>query len=155
MEFTAKDDVDVPIEAAFDLLSDYDVFERMAMRRGVEVQRHNPEGPVSVGTKWDVDFTFRGKDIRMRAEIIKFDRPDLIEIEAIMPGMDVTVQFDLVALSKKRTRLHFKANSSAKTLPMRLLLQSLKLARGSFDRKLQDRVKTQCRNLEERYAQAA
>ncbi len=155
MEFTAKDDVDIPIESAFDLLSDYDVFERMAMRRGVEVQRHNPEAPVGVGTIWELDFVWRGKDIHMRAEVLKFDRPDLIEIEAIMPGMDVTVQFDLVALSKKRTRLHFKATSSAKTLPMRLLLQSLKLARSNIDKKLQERVKVQCRNLEERYQQAA
>lgn len=155
MEFTARDDVDVPIEAAFDLLSEYDVFERMAMRRGIEVQRHEPDAPVGVGTKWDVDFNWRGKDITMRAEIIRFDRPDWIEIEAIMPGMDVTVAFELLALSKKRTRLHFKANSSAKTLPMRLLLQSLKLARNNIDKKLHERVKMQCRNLEERYYQAA
>jgi len=155
MEFTARDDVDVPIEAAFDLLSEYDFFERMAMRRGVEVRRHNPENPIGVGTNWDVDFAWRGKDIPMRAQIITFERPDMIEVEAIMPGMDVTVQFELVALSKRRTRLHFKATSTAKTLPMRLLLQSLKLARGNIDRKLQDRVGMQCRNLEERYYQAA
>jgi uncharacterized protein YndB with AHSA1/START domain len=155
MEFTAKDDLDVPIEAAFDLLSEYDVFERMAMRRGVEVRRHNPESPIGIGSKWDVDFEWRGKDVPMKAEITKFERPDFIEIEAVMPGMDVTVQFDLVALSKKRTRLHFKATSSAKTLPMRLLLQSLKLARSNIDKKMQDRVSLQCRNLEERYYQAA
>ncbi|UZD90251.1 SRPBCC family protein [Cognatishimia activa] len=155
MEFTAREDVDVPIEDAFDLLSEYDVFERMAMRRGIEVQRHEPNAPIGVGTKWTVEFAWRGKDIPMRAEIIRFDRPDWIEIEAIMPGMDVTVSFELLALSKKRTRLHFKANSSAKTLPMRLLLQSLKLARSNIDKKLQERVKLQCRNLEERYYQAA
>lgn len=155
MEFTARDDVDVPIEAAFDLLSEYDVFERMAMRRGIEVQRHEPDAPIGVGTKWTVDFAWRGKDICMRAEIISFNRPDWIEIEAIMPGMDVTVTFELLALSKKRTRLHFKATSSAKTLPMRLLLQSLKLARSNIDKRLHERVKLQCRNLEERYYQAA
>lgn len=155
MEFNAHDDVDVPLEAAFDLLSEYDVFERMAMRRGIEVQRHDPDSPIGIGTKWTVDFEWRGKDITMRAEITRFERPDLIEIEAIMPGMDVTIAFELLALSKKRTRLHFKAVSSAKTLPMRLLLQSLKLARSNIDKKFRERVQLQCRSLEERYAQAA
>ena len=155
MEFTAKDDLDVPIEAAFDLLSDYDVIERMAMRRGVEVQRHNPEKPIGLGTSWDVEFQWRGKDVPMKAQIIKYERPDVLEIEAIMPGMDVVVHFELVALSKKRTRMHFHATSTAKTLPMRLLLQSLKLARSNIDRKIKERVSVQCRNLEERYAQAA
>lgn len=155
MEFTAFEDVDVPIESAFDLLSEYDVFERMAMRRGVEVRRHDPANPIGVGTSWDLEFVWRGKDIDMQAEIVTYEHPELIAIEAIMPGMDVLVEFNLLALSKKRTRLQFTAKSSAKTLPMRLLLQSLKLARGNIDRKLQERVKAQCRHLEDRYHHAA
>ncbi|MDC0739152.1 SRPBCC family protein [Cognatishimia sp. SS12] len=153
MEFSAKDDLDVPIEDAFDLLSEYDVFERMAMRRGIEVQRHDRGESVKVGSAWTVDFEWRGKDIRMDAKVTRFDRPEYIELESIMPGLDVDVKFELVALSRKRTRLHLHLDVRAKTLPMRLLVQSLKLARGNIDKKLQERVKTQCRNLEMRHAQ--
>lgn len=153
MDFLAKDDIDVPIQDAFDLLSDYDVFERMAMRRGIEVHRHDQGERVSVGSSWTVDFQWRGKDIQMQAQIIEFEQPDKITLEAIMPGMDVLVTFDLVALSRKRTRLNLKLSVKAKTLPMRLLVQSLKLARGNIDKKLQERVESQCRNLEERYKQ--
>lgn len=153
MEFKAKDDIEIPIEDAFDLLSDYDVFERMAMRRGIDVRRHDQGQPVGVGSSWTVDFDWRGKKIKMKAKVTKFDRPDVLELESVMPGMDVQVVFELVALSRKRTRMHIEIESSAKTLPMRLLLQSLKLARGNIDRRLQERVEMQCRNMEERYAQ--
>lgn len=153
MKFEAKDDVDIPIEEAFDLLSDYDVFERMAMRRGIDVRRHDQDQPVGVGSSWTVNFDWRGKKIKMDAKVVKHQRPDVIQLESVMPGMDVDVVFELVALSRKRTRMSIQIESAAKTLPMRLLLQSLKLARGNIDRRLQDRVEAQCRNMEERYAQ--
>lgn len=153
MDFKAKDDLDVPIEDAFDLLSDYDVLERMAMRRGIEVRRHDAGQAVSVGSSWTIEFNWRGKDIKMRAQVVEFERPDVIVLEAVMPGMDVVVNFELVALSRKRTRMHLIIGVSAKTLPMRLLVQSLKLARGNIDKRLQDRVQSQCRNLEARYRQ--
>ncbi len=155
MQFTTKEDLDIPIEDAFDLLSDYEVFERMAMRRGIEVRRNEPELPMGLGTSWKIDFAWRGKDIKMRAKIAQFDRPDNITLDVVTQGLDIIIKFEFVALSRKRTRLNLVTDIDARTLPMRLLVQSMKLARSNIDRKLNERFKLQCRNLEDRYQMAS
>ena len=37
MKFSTKEDIDAPIDAVFDMLCEFDQFERAAMRRGAEV----------------------------------------------------------------------------------------------------------------------
>jgi carbon monoxide dehydrogenase subunit G len=154
MKFSAKDDVDVPIEAVFELLSDFDMFERMAMRRGVDVVRRGDPSHSGLGSAWEMQFDWRGKDINMNLDIVTYERPEEIGLEATTQGIDANLQIELVALSKKRTRLHMNADVSAKTLPARLLVQSMKLARTNIDKRLSERLHTQCRNLEDRYRMA-
>ncbi|GAA6209440.1 SRPBCC family protein [Cognatishimia sp. WU-CL00825] len=155
MQFSAKEDLDVPIDDAFNLLSEYDVFERMAMRRGIEVVRNTDASEFGVGSSWKIDFDWRGKAIKMRAEIVTFERPERVVLDVKTQGLDIKIDFELVALSRKRTRLHLVTDIDARTLPMRLLVQSMKLARGNIDKKLQERFQSQCRNLEDRYQMAS
>lgn len=155
MRFTSKEDIDIPIEDAFNMLSDYDFFERMAMRRGIEISRKNPDLPVGIGAAWELEFDWRGKEIAMDAEIVTFERPDKIVILAKSKGLSTEVEFELVALSKRKTRMHLIADVTASTLPARLLVQSMKLARGSIEKKFVNRFELQCRHMEDRYQMAS
>ena len=155
MELTGREDVDVPIQQAFDLLTDVEVYERSALRRGAEVTPMDTLTRPGIGSKWKVEFTFRGKAREADLEITGFDTPNEVEMHAKLQGLETDVKIELVALSRTRTRIQFWTGMRAKTLSARLLLQSLKLARGNLNSRLSKRMANLRNDLEDRYSRLA
>lgn len=155
MEFTAREDIDVPIEQAFEMVTDFEVFERSALRRGAEVARLDSLTQPGVGAKWNISFEFRGKAREIALEVTEFDRPNEIALHATAQGIQSDIKVELVALSRTRTRLQFWTGLKANTLSARLLLQSLKLARGTLNTRLAKRMKNLRRDMEDRYTRMA
>ncbi|MGX9351445.1 SRPBCC family protein [Shimia sp. W99] len=155
MEFTAREDIDVPIEQAFEMVTDFEQFERAALRRGAEVRRLDDLNRPGVGAKWQVEFKFRGKPREMDLEVTDFDRPNEIKLHAKIQGIESDMKIELVALSRTRTRINIWTGLSAKTLSARLLLQSLKLARGTLTERLEKRVTAMGRDMEDRFSRIA
>ncbi|MEP2533734.1 SRPBCC family protein [Shimia sp.] len=155
MEFTSREDIDVPIEQAFEMISDFEQFERAALRRGAEVSRMDDLSRPGVGARWDVGFTFRGKARAMQLEVTNFERPNEIQLKAVAQGINADIKFELVALSRSRTRLNVWSGLKANTLSARLLVQSLKLARGTLTNRLDKRITALGRDMEDRYSKMA
>ncbi|WP_372886086.1 SRPBCC family protein [Shimia sp.] len=155
MKLSSKENIEVPIEQVFDMLTDFDRHERSAMRRGAEVQRTDSLGVPGVGSSWNIGFSFRGKDRKAKLAVTEFDRPYEMTLEAEMQGMDSTVNLQLVALSKTLTRLNVTVEMAAQTLSARLMVQSFKLAKGSLSKRFDSRLATQARDMEDRYSRPA
>ncbi|GAA6181455.1 MULTISPECIES: SRPBCC family protein [unclassified Shimia] len=155
MELTGREDIDVPIEQAFEMLTDVEVYERSALRRGAEVTRLDNLPRVGVGAKWDIGFIFRGKERDVRLEIKGFDSPNEIDMEAKLQGLETDIKIELVALSRKKTRIQFWSGMRAKSLSARLLLQSLKLAKSSLNSRIEKRMVNLRKDLEDRYTRRA
>jgi hypothetical protein len=151
MKFENIEDLDIPIEAAFEMLSEFTFFERMAMRRGVEVSSRDSEPASGLGAAWDLKLPWRGKTVDMEVDVNRFQKPEILGFHAVAPAIDVQLDIELVALSNHKTRLMMKTDISAKTLTGRLLLQSMKLTRGKIEKRMSGRIAEQSRNLEERY----
>ncbi len=150
MKFTSREDIEAPIEAVYARLTDFDQFERLALRRGASVRRIG-QGVVGEGTAWDVAFTFRGKERRMKAELQEMEEPNFLRFHSVSSGISGDTFIELVPLSPKRTRLSVAIELAAKSLTSRLLLQSMKLARGSLEQRLNKRVKTFGDDIAEKY----
>lgn len=151
MELTAREDVDVPIEQAFEILTDVEVYERSALRRGAEVARMDSLSFPGVGAKWKVAMTYRGKPREINLEITGFDAPNEIQLKAQVQGIESEIKVELVALSRTRTRIQFWSGMSAKTLTGRLVLQSLKLARSNLNSRLSKRLTVLRTDMEKRF----
>ena len=152
MQFDTKEDIDAPIEAVFEMLCDFEVFERAAMRRGAEVQRLEKVKEPGIGMAWEAKFDYRGKRREIELEIVEFDRPSSIAVESTSPGLLSETRFDLMALSKTKTRITVSLELKPLVLSARLLVQSLKLAKATLSKRFSKRVAEYARSMEDRHA---
>ncbi len=155
MQFSTHADIQAPIAWVFQQLSDFPAFERQAMRRGADLRRVDDLPRPGLGSAWDVQFQFRGRDRQLRAEVTGFEVPSSLVITAVSPNMGGVSTVELVSLARTTTRMTVSLEVTAKSLSARLLLQSLKLAKGNLTRKFETGVSGYALNLQDRYQRRA
>ncbi len=151
MQFSAREDIEAPINAVFEMVADFERFERMAMRRGIEVRRMSGHLGVVPGTQWETEFQLRGKPRQVAIQMAECEPPSHMRFEATSKGMNGQTVVEFLALSQRRTRLSVEMSLAAKSLPARLLLQSLRLGQSRFRRQFQLRLGEFAREIEERH----
>ena len=147
MKFSTKEDIEAPIDVVFEMLCDFEMFERGAMRRSAEVQWTDIKTVRGVGMMWRAMFNLRGKRRQVDIEMVTLDQPHEMVLECKSPGLFTTMTAELVALSKTRTRVMVVFDIK----PLNLLLQSIKLAKASMTEKYKLRVVEFAKSMEERY----
>ncbi|KIN74027.1 SRPBCC family protein [Sulfitobacter guttiformis] len=151
MKFSTKEDIEAPIADVFEMLCDFETFERSAMRRGADVQRTDTKSQPGVGMGWRGAFNLRGKRRQVDIELITFDKPNEMVFECRSTGLVTMISTELVALSKNRTRIMMSLDIKPLNLSARLLVQSLKLAKTSLTKKFKLRTAEFVKSLEERH----
>jgi len=152
MDFVARADIEAPISWVFQQVTDFAAFERQAMRRGADVRRLDSLARPGNGSTWDVQFRFRGKDRQMQAEVNGFDPPNKFDVIMVSQNLHATMKVELVAQSRSRTRFTVSLVVGARSLPARLLLQSLRLAKANLSRRFETRVAGFASDIQDRYA---
>ena len=151
MKFVTKEDIECPIAHVFAQASDFNGFERQAMRRGADVRKRDQLVRPGMGSGWDVTFKFRNKERQLKAEVTAWEPPNGYVVASSSSGIDGTVLVELVPLSRNRTRLTVSIELEPRTLGARLMVQSLKLARGTLQRRFELRVADYASDIVERY----
>jgi uncharacterized protein YndB with AHSA1/START domain len=151
MQFTSKEDIEAPIEQVFAEITDFQRFERAALRRGAEVQRPDTLAAPGVGMSWQARFRLRGRMRDVTLRLVEYDPPNGIVLTAEATTIEGRMGVDLVALSRGRTRLSVDLILAPRSIAGRLLLQSLKLARSNLTRKFRLRVADYAMDMEDRY----
>jgi hypothetical protein len=155
MKFSTREDVEVPIDQAFDLICDFDTYERSAMRRGAEVRRTDDLTNPGVGMKWQAAFKMRGKMRDIELEMTGYDQPNELCVLSSSNGIDGTGRIELVALSRNRTRVAVEFELKPTNISARLLVQSLKLAKSSLTKRYKLRVAEYAKSIEDRHKAVA
>lgn len=151
MQFSAKEDIVAPIDFVFEQVSDFQSFERSALRRGAEVQRTDGKRNIGIGMTWDAAFKLRGRRRQLKLELTEFDSPNGMKLESVSPNTAGHLKVDLVALSRGRTRMSLEIEVKPKTLSARLLVQSMKLARTTLSKRFRKRVAEYAEEMEDRH----
>ena len=134
MKISARRDIDAPPEAVFAALTDFARFEAQARSNGIEVTRLGAGGPSDAA--WRIVAGIRGIRRRIEARVVAFDVPRQLALRAEGEGLSALIDAEIVARAPDRSTLLIRADLTATTLKGRLLLQSLKLARGALTERL-------------------
>jgi uncharacterized protein YndB with AHSA1/START domain len=151
MKFSTREDIEAPIEAVFASITDFDGFERQALRRGAEVTRRDTLSVPNVGAEWQMRFTFRGKERDVNAKLTEFSPPNGFQAKTKSPSLDGVFMVELVALSPRRTRLQVSVDVAPTTLTGRLLVQSLKFAKTNVNKRFAKRVWQFAQDIESKH----
>lgn len=140
MKFSTNEDIGAPIEEVFAAVSDLEFYERAAIRRGAEITRTSAHEAPEPGMTWKARFLYRNRQREMRVELVELSPPQAICFESQSGGLQTMLDIELVALAKSRTRLSVGLELRPLNLPARLLVQSLKLAKGNLQKRFKKRV---------------
>ena len=140
MKLSTREDIDAPIDRVYEHASDFDAFERLLLRRGVEIARDESCPPPNPGARWEADFEWRGRQQHAKAELVSVEPGSGYAIESKISGVKCLAVVDLVALSKSRTRMFVSFDLRPTTLSSRVFLQTLKLTKGSLTKRFKERV---------------
>lgn len=151
MKLTTKQDIDAPADFVFAQLSDFDSWERAAMRRGIEVDRTDKLTIPGPGMAWTAKFRYRGRDRRLDLKVVRMDSEGQVNFAITSPTSDGTLGVELVSMAAKRTRAFVTVEAMPKTFTAKLFVQSLKLAKSRVDKKLVQRAGQLAAEIEERY----
>lgn len=155
MQVTGTEDVDAPIGHVFAELTAFDMFERQALRRGIDVRRKFRGAVPELGEGWDAQFRFRGKERTAKIALEQLEAPHLLEFAGASGGLETNTHIELVPLSPKRTRVNVVFKMTPKTLAARLLVQSFKLARSNINKRFKKRMTQFARDIEGKVAKSA
>lgn len=151
MKFSTRADIEAPAGVVFEHLSDFARYERQLRRRGVDLKRRGSPQTEGPGLGWVAKFRFRGKPIRVQAELIGLNQDESLTFLSKTKGIDADFGVELIILSPKRTRMRVGLEVRPHTLPARLLVQSLKFSKSNLDRRFSDRVSAFARSIEVAY----
>ncbi len=151
MRFTTKQDIEAPLDFVYRTMSDFEAWERSAMRRGVEVERTDKLTRPGPGMTWASRFSYRGKIRAIELRLVLLEQPSALAFAAQSKAVEGTAKLDLMEMSARRTRVHVVVEVLPRSLAARLFLQSLRLARGRADRKFDQRIEQLARDIESRY----
>lgn len=151
MKIKTHEDIEATIDQVFDAVTDFESFELAALRRDAEVCRTDTMTQPGKGMAWEAKFTHRGRPRVADINLQQFERPNQLRVWSKIGGLAAELDIELMALSRTRTRMTLSVDMRPKTIPARLLIQSLKLARTTMLRRFRKRVSEYAATIEARY----
>lgn len=148
MKFSTREDIAAPIEDVFAALTEFDMLERAALRRGLEVTRTDTLTAPGPGMGWQVQFDFRGKHRVLNTELVHLTPPEVMGFKSEVGGLHGLTAVDLVPLSPGQTRMAVAVELAPHSVSARVFLQTLRLIKARLTRQFASAVTRFAREVE-------
>jgi hypothetical protein len=154
MKLSGRTDIGAPMAFVFDALSDFENWERAALRRGADVMRTDGLRGVCIGMSWLVRFAWRGREREIQIKLVQWDGPARLALAGDGPSIEGGANIELIELASRSTRMFLQVELKPRTLAARLFIQSLKLAKSRVNAQFEARIQQIAKEIEARYADA-
>jgi len=151
MKLSGRTDIGAPVAFVFAALSDFEAWERAAMRRGADVHRTDKLRVAGPGMTWQARFAWRGRERQLQVRLAKLQPTLQMTVDFDGPSVEGNLNIELVELSAKRTRMLMQVDLKPRTLAARLFIQSMKLAKRRVQRKYDARLQNIAKDIEARF----
>lgn len=155
MKFKVAEDVDAPIGFVFERMTDFSQFEADVKRRGADLRRVGNWTQIAEGVQWRGAVQVRGKKRKIEAELTDLVPNESAKVDITVGGMEAVYQMAFIALSPEVTRVATELDLKPRTLTARLIIQTLKLARGRVVRRMTRNLMRQGNQTAAAWRQAA
>jgi carbon monoxide dehydrogenase subunit G len=152
MKLSGRTDISAPMAFVFDALSDFESWERAALRRGADVMRTDTLRGTCVGMSWLVRFAWRGREREIQIKLAELDTPTKMTFAGDGPSIEGGANIEVIELASRRTRMFLQLELKPRTLAARLFVQSLKLAKSRVNGQFEIRLQQIAKDIEARYA---
>lgn len=130
MKFKAAEDIDAPVELVFERFCDFTQIEAELRGKGAQIARVGGWKTAKSGSAWAGSVKVRGRARQIESTITQIEKDDCLVIESRIGGMETHYELTFRALTPKRARVTATLELKPATLSARLVIQTLKLARG-------------------------
>ena len=154
MKLKVAEDVDAPIGFVFAHMSSFTQFETEIRGRGADLTRVGNWTEAGLGVRWRGSVQVRGKMRKIEAEVAEWVPDDTIVTETTVGGMDARYQMTFIALSPEVTRVATELDLKPRTLTARLIIQTMKLARGRVLQRMTATLARQSNEIEGAWRQS-
>ena len=151
MRFSARTDIEAPVEHVFAYLTDYAAHEASAARRGARVERVERQRAPATHPAWKVEFPYNGRERELALEVNTHTPGEQLVMDARYQGLDLHLDFELVSLARVRTRLIVKVDLTPRSLKARLVIQSLRIAKNTIQKRFEKRLAVLAGDIEAAY----
>ena len=136
MRFESTTEVAAPPAEVFDVIADFDTLLALADARGADLVRTDDGRLGPAGAAWRGTVALGGHERRVEGHVAGFDAPCGYDVAGTTEGLAFDIAIAVEGLPGGRSILSAEIVLRPETLKARMVMQTLKLARGSLDRRL-------------------
>ncbi|PIB26049.1 hypothetical protein BFP76_13865 [Amylibacter kogurei] len=152
MELKTKRTVQAPVEMVFQEFSNFVWFESVALSRGLDIERTDALLDVQEGISWHLSGRIRGKQRDVDINVTKYNPPRATGFRCESKAIDSQIDIRFTPDGPARTKVKIIIAPTAKNISARLMLQSVKLAQKTIEKRISSRMKDFCASIEKKYA---
>ena len=139
MRVSARQDIRASLEQVYRAMTDFERHEGDIQSHGADLNRLHPDRPLVPGNGWHATFDFRGKTRKVKALLSELRPNEALHMEFEASSVTGTLEVDL-SEHEAGSRMVVALEVRPVTIKGRLLVQSMKLAKGEILERLQQRL---------------